>query len=1125
MIKIGNQEPALLLDVHELVQHYQQDAMVGLAGERLSEAGTGAIFLQGLEGSGDAVVAAALLGLRGGHHVFVLADREDAAYFHNDLQSLLPAAEVLFFPTSYKKAYQLSEIENANVLQRAETLNQVNQNRKSQVILVTYPEAITEKVINQRSLVEHTFSARTGEKVNLDFVVEILAQYEFERTDFVYEAGQYAVRGGILDVFSYANEYPFRIELFGTEIESIRTFDPLTQLSIEPKDFITIIPNVQNKLFHETRDSLWKFLPEDACVWFKDYTLTRQTIAEYFAKAREEHDQLVARSGGTKVISDPDALFDTADDFVEAMRHRTKVEFGHRSHLRGGQTIRFDQQSQPSFGKDFDKLAELLRENQAIGRRSILTSDSIKQLDRLRAILHEIAADVQADELNASLRGGFIDPERAVCCLTDHQIFERFHRYRLKKKFSKSKAITLKELRELHVGDYVTHIDYGVARFGGMEKVVQNGRHQEAIRLIFRDDDLLYIPVHSLHKIAKYSGKEGSVPSMSKLGSNEWQQKKNKAKKQAKDIARDLIALYAKRKAAPGFAYSADTYLQVELETSFLYEDTPDQAKATEAVKADMEQKHPMDRLVCGDVGFGKTEVAIRAAFKAACDGKQVAVLVPTTILAAQHYRTFKERLAKLPCRVDYINRFRSPKEIKDVLKSLSEGKVDILIGTHRITSKDIKFKDLGLLIIDEEQKFGVKTKEKIREMKINVDTLTLTATPIPRTLQFSLMGARDLSVIATPPANRQPVTTEIHSFGDEVIRDAVSHELRRGGQVFFVHNRISDIESIASKIIQLVPDAKVAYAHGQMEGERLEKIMMKFVEGEYDVLVSTNIIESGLDIPNANTIIINRAHQFGLSDLHQMRGRVGRSNRKAYCYLLTPPPSLLPVDSRKRLSALEEFSDLGDGFKIAMRDLDIRGAGDLLNAEQSGFINDLGFEAYNQILEEAIQELKETEFRELFAQELDAQKVLRVDCALETDFEILIPENYVSNISERLNLYIAADQVKTEEELLRFGRSLTDRFGPMPKAVQDLLETVRLRWAAQALGIEKLVLKNDTLKAQLVDSDQHSAYYQSDVFGRLLKFVQRNGKARLKEHQKRALIQVEQVRSIEQAIQLLREI
>ncbi|MFB9863462.1 transcription-repair coupling factor [Rufibacter immobilis] len=1112
----------------QFLELYRQDPVVQTMAQRLQSSEPQHIQLKGLVGSLDAVVASALQTMQAGTHLFILHDRDEAAYFYSDLSNLLENdQEVLLFPSSYKRAYQFDHTENANILLRAEVLNRLNDRAGAGALIVTYPEALTEKVINKKSLVANTLGAKVGEKLDVNFLTEVLASYDFERTDFVYEAGQFAVRGGIIDVFSYANDLPYRLELFGDEIESIRTFDPNTQLSVEQKKQISIIPNVQTKLLQETRESFLDFIPEDSKIWLKDYRHTVEVVSESFEKAEQAFQEMLEASAGMQIISKPQDLFESGKDFKKALDRFTLVEFGKRFNFKNAQIIQFQAHPQPSFNKDFQRLVSNLHENQSNGYVNVIAAESPRQADRLRTIFDELDHDVRFQHMMLALREGFVDDLVKLVCYTDHQLFERYYKHKTKEGYSKSKALTLKELRTLKPGDYVTHMDYGIGRFAGLEKVEVGGRLQEAIRLVYRDDDLLYVSIHSLHKISKYTGKEGTPPSMSKLGSPEWENKKKKVKSKVKDIAAELIKLYAKRKQAPGYAFSRDGFLQAELESSFIYEDTPDQGKATEDVKNDMEQPHPMDRLVCGDVGFGKTEVAIRAAFKAACDGKQVAVLVPTTILAMQHYKTFRDRLEAFPVNVEYINRFKTTKQIKETLARLAEGKTDILIGTHRIVSKDVKFKNLGLLIIDEEQKFGVKTKDRLKEMKVNVDTLTLTATPIPRTLHFSLMGARDLSVIATPPPNRQPVQTELHVFEDTLIRDAVAYELKRKGQVFFVHNRIADIEEMANLILRQVPDAKVTYAHGQMDPEELEKRMMRFVEGEYDVLVSTNIIESGLDIPNANTIIINRAHMFGLSDLHQMRGRVGRSNKKAYCYLLTPPVSGLPSDARKRLSTLEEFSDLGEGFKIAMRDLDIRGAGNMLGGEQSGFITDLGFEAYHQILDEAVQELKETEFKDLFFKELEAEKLLEPvrDCSVETDLEILIPDSYISNISERLQMYSKLDSVKDLESLDKLVAGMVDRFGPMPPEVRQLVAIVKMRWEACRLGFEKLTIKKETLKGY-IPSQKNDSYFQSETFSRILQYVQQHSRrSRLKEAKDKLIVIVENVSTLESAQAIFEEL
>lgn len=1077
------------------------------------------IRIKGLAGSLDAVLVAASFTLHPQDYLIVLQDREEAAYFQNDLQSLL-GQEILMFPMSYKRPYEFDETENANILMRTEVLNALAAKTKP-LLIVTYPEALPEKVINKRSLSSNTFSVKKSEKLDVTFLEEFLHGYDFEKTDFVYEAGQFAVRGGIIDVFSFAHEYPYRIELFGDEVDSIRSFDPGSQLSVETVDFINILPDVQTRLMQEERQSFLEFIPHETRIWFKDVQLAVDVVQKSFEKVTASFHKVVGVSN-TQVILSPDKLFDDGDAFEKLLSGFTQIEFGNRFVLENPVTYEWTSSAQPAFNKNFELLANNLVDHQSQGYINFMVADVPRQLDRLRGIFEEIHPELHFTGLELSLRQGFVDSSLKFLCYTDHQIFERFHRYRAREKFSKSKALTLRELQALQPGDFVTHIDYGIGKFAGLEKKEVNGHEQEAIRLVYRDDDILYVSIHALHKISKYSGKDGAPPAISKLGSQEWETKKSKAKKRVKDIAKELIELYAKRKTAPGYAFAADSYLQAELESSFLYDDTPDQARATEDVKHDMQQPHPMDRLVCGDVGFGKTEVAIRAAFKAATEGKQVAVLVPTTILAMQHFRTFKDRLSNFPVTIEYISRFRTTKEIKDIAQKVSEGKVDILIGTHRIVSKDVVFKDLGLLIVDEEQKFGVKVKDRLKELKHNVDVLTLTATPIPRTLHFSLMGARDLSIIATPPPNRQPVTTELHTLNETIIRDAVSFELRRGGQVFFVHNRVSDIEEVANIIFKLVPDARIGIAHGQMDGDKLETVMLKFIDGEYDVLVSTNIIESGLDIPNANTIIINQAHMFGLSDLHQMRGRVGRSNKKAFCYLLTPPASLLTSDSRKRLASLEEFSDLGDGFKVAMRDLDIRGAGNLLGAEQSGFINDLGFDTYHKILDDAIQELKETVFKDLFAVELaEKAKLIVQDCIIETDLEILIPETYVNNTSERLQLYARLDNIKNEDQLAKFITELRDRFGEFPESVRELINSVRLRWLGERVGFEKLSLKGGKMRGYFVSNKDE--YFNSPMFSNVLKYVQGHPRnCKLREQTGKPLLIVDPVEHVNQAIELL---
>lgn len=1163
------------MKLSDFIKLHSLDATIQALTEDLKQNITKDFSLRGLKGSSAAVLAATLYTSQNRTHIYICNEREEAQYFANDLQNLLPDREILFYPTSYKKPYDFDETDNANVLQRAEVLNRLTLKDKKGELIVTYPEALTEKVISKKNLVENTMTARVGEKLDINFIAELLTNYEFENTDFVYEPGQFAIRGGIVDIFSFGNELPYRLELFGDEIETIRTFNPNTQLSVEGKKAISIIPNVQNKVVMTSTDSFSVFFPENTVVWTKNEEQLQSVIDDYFARATAEYKKI--EHSPQNLIFKPQDRFEQYENLKSNFDTFTKIGFGNKevegnfkrvdaislkslprtsettlndSDKIGGQmeflpnTITleatptqvqisennfnspkkysFFTHPQPYFNKDFNLLCQNLAENQGRGYTNYILTESLASVEKLQSIFEEIDSFVKIQPLNIALKEGFIDDSLKIVCYTDHQIFDRYFKYKSKDRHSKSKAITLKELRTLQPGDYVTHADYGIAKFVGLEKIEINGIPQEAIRLLFKDNDLMKVSILALHKIAKYAGKDGLVPSMSKLGSPDWENRKKAVKKKVKEIAIDLIMLYAKRKAAPGFAFSKDNYLQAELETSFIYEDTPDQAKATEDVKADMEKPHPMDRLVCGDVGFGKTEVAIRTAFKAVCDSKQVAILVPTTILAMQHYKTFKNRLEKFPCRVEYINRFRSASQIKETLKRVEEGKTDVLIGTHMLLGGKVKFKNLGLLVIDEEQKFGVAAKEKLKELKFNIDTLTLTATPIPRTLHFSLMGARDLSIIGTPPPNRQPVTTEVHIMSETIIRDAVSAELKRQGQTFIVHNRVSDLTTIAATVKRMVPDCKVVVAHGQMEGEDLEKAMLKFVEGEADVLVSTNIIESGLDIPNANTILINNAHHFGLSDLHQMRGRVGRSNKKAYCYLLAPPLGTLTGDAKKKLSALEEFSELGDGFKVAMRDLDIRGSGNLLGGEQSGFISDIGYDLYHKILNEAIQELKDNEFRALFEHEISIRKDLLPDCNVETDLAILIPETYVGNISERLGLYNELDNLKDISDLTQFVTRIVDRFGPLPQEVQDLSETVKLRWQAEKIGFDKLVLKGGTMKCQFAaraDKD----YFNGETFGKILQYVQKNAKkCSMKEAKDKLIVNIEGIKTIHQAYEIM---
>ncbi|WP_159636493.1 transcription-repair coupling factor [Sphingobacterium composti Ten et al. 2007 non Yoo et al. 2007] len=1080
------------------------------------------IQLKGLIGSSDAMVAASAYHLHERPYVFILPTHEDASYFLSDLESMFDK-QILFFPASYRKAFDFMQLDSAHVLQRAETLSSLNHTSELPKIVVTYPEAIAEKVINRQDLEKNTLPITQNTKLSIDFINEFLYEYDFERVDFVYEPGQFAIRGGIVDIFSFSNDLPYRVEFFGDEIESIRTFDIESQLSVSKIHTVTIVPNVQAKFLANNHISLLEYIDRDSVIWIKDVQFTFDIIQEGYKKASQLWKALSeADLKNNPDLVDPRFTFTDDKNFGSMLFDFPNVEFGKQFFFKAGEVITFDTHPQPSFNKDFNLLIHNFKENESKKIKNLIFSDSTKQVERIYAILDDIDKSVTFTPIYKAFREGFRDDTIQLACYTDHQIFDRYYKYKRIKAYERSQAITLKDLRDLKPGDYITHIDHGVGKYAGLEKVDVNGKTQEMIRLIYADNDLLYVNINSLNRISKYSGKEGTIPKMNKLGTDAWDKLKKTTKKKVKDIARDLIKLYALRKAQTGNAFSPDTYLQKELEASFIYEDTPDQEKATNDVKRDMESPHPMDRLVCGDVGFGKTEVAIRAAFKAVADSKQVAVLVPTTILALQHYRTFSERLKGLPANIDYINRFKTSKQIKETLKKLEEGKIDIIIGTHRLVSKDVKFKDLGLMIIDEEQKFGVSVKEKLKVMRANVDSLTLTATPIPRTLHFSLMGARDLSIISTPPPNRQPVQTELHVFGEQLIQEAVSYEIDRGGQVFFIHNRVADLKQLGAMIQKLVPGARVGVAHGQLEGDDLEDVMLKFINHDFDVLVATTIIEAGLDIPNANTIIINHAHMFGLSDLHQMRGRVGRSNKKAFCYLLSPPLSTLTSEAYKRLSAIEEFSELGSGFNVAMRDLDIRGSGNLLGAEQSGFIAEIGFEMYNKILDEAVQELKDDEFGELFADEQNRKYVSFTQ--IDTDLEVMIPDEYVTNIGERYNLYNDIAKLENEQQLQAFEKELEDRFGPIPSPVFELFNTLRLQWLGKEIGFEKISYKKQTLKGFFINNAK-SSYFESDQFGKVLAFVGSNPSiSNLKEVKGQLRLALSNITTIDYALHLLKQ-
>ena len=1080
--------------------------------------------LNGLIGSAFSFAVAETFKSTNKPFLLILSDKEEAAYHLNDLEQLVKQDDVLFYPGSYRRPYQVEEIDNANILLRAEVLNRIN-SRKKPALIVTYPDALFEKVVTRKELDKSTLKVRLNDNLSLDFVNEMLFEYQFRRVDFVTEPGEFSVRGGIIDVFSFSHDEPYRIEFFGDEVDSIRTFDVETQLSLEKIKKISIMPNVENKKLQETRDSFFKYIAAETVVFTKDIEQLSTRIDTNFAKAEEAYAKLSQDIKRTE----PKELFCDSATIRRQLLDFSLVELNvSLSAVEGRKTTNFNQQPQPAFNKQFDLLIENLNENQENGYKNYIFCASEQQAKRFKDIFNDATQDVkQYETVILSLYQGFIDDDLKIACYTDHQIFERYHKFKLKDGYAKKQAITLKELTSLQIGDYVTHIDHGIGKFGGLQKIEVEGKKQEAIKLIYGERDILYLSIHSLHKITKYNGKDGKAPQIYKLGSGAWKKLKQKTKSKVKEIAFNLIKLYAKRRLQKGHAFGPDTYLQNELEASFIYEDTPDQSTATEAVKKDMESERPMDRLVCGDVGFGKTEVAIRAAFKAVDNGKQVAVLVPTTILAFQHHKTFTERLKDFPITVDYLNRFRTAKEKRETLADLASGKVDIVIGTHQLTNKKVKFKDLGLLVVDEEQKFGVSVKDKLKTIKENVDTLTLTATPIPRTLQFSLMAARDLSTITTAPPNRYPIETHVIRLQEEAIRDAVSYEIQRGGQVFFVHNRIENIKEVAGMIQRLVPDAKVGVGHGQLDGKKLEELMLRFMNGEFDVLVSTTIVESGLDVPNANTIFINNANNFGLSDLHQMRGRVGRSNKKAFCYFITPPFSAMTEDARKRITALEQFSSLGSGFNIAMKDLEIRGAGDLLGGEQSGFINEIGFDTYQKILNEAIDELKETEFAELYSEENDSEdKEYVKDTVIDSDFSILFPDDYINNITERLNLYTELNTLKNEEELATFETQLIDRFGELPPQAEDLLNSVRIKWVATHHGLEKVVMKNKKLIGFFI-SDQQSKFYQSPSFSKVLQFVQTHSdRVTLKEKKTakglRLLLTAPGISSVDKAVKLL---
>ncbi|MCX7986951.1 MAG: transcription-repair coupling factor [Bacteroidales bacterium] len=1087
------------MDLHKLLKIFEKHPQYETLKNQFKDSETTQFFqLSGLKGSSRSLIVAYFAQQKTTTQLIIASDRDEAQYFASDLVQIYDPSRVFLFPSSYRHPGQSTRIDPISILQRAEILNYFTRRPEHASVIVSYPEAVAELVVSQKELSKNTLTIHKGEKIDMEFLKETLEEYGFQRVDFVYEPGQYAIRGSLVDVFSFSARYPFRIDFFDDEINSIRSFDIENQLSFEKIEKIHILPNIKQIEMVGSKVSLIEYLPIDTCYWLTDKRIILEKIKELPNMVWEQYIEDTQDEQHTK----PDLV--SNQFFYEMLSRRNVIEFVHTTPNNSSQFISFNTSTQPAFHKKFDLLAKHMIDNMEKGYQTIICSENEKQLDRLKNIFQSIASSITFEPLKVGFHEGFADHDLKICIYTDHQIFERYQRSRFEQPVKISSQNIIQEISDLHPGDYVVHIDHGIGIFGGIEKVDINGRWQEVIKLVYKDNDVLYVGVNSLHRISKYRGKDGEAPRIYKLGSNSWQKLKQATKKKIKDISRELIALYAKRIETKGFSFSPDTYLQQELEASFIYEDTPDQEKATRLVKQAMENEHPADVLVCGDVGFGKTEVAIRAAFKAATDGKQTAVLVPTTILALQHFKTFSERLKDFPVTVEYISRNRKPAEIREILRKVENGEIDILIGTHKLLSGNVKFKDLGLLIIDEEQKFGVAMKEKLKAMKVNIDCISLSATPIPRTLQFSLMGARDLAIINTPPPNRFPVVTEIHTFNEQIIRQGILNELSRGGQVFFINNRVQTIYELEKKLQHIVPEARIAVTHGQMDGEKLENTLFAFINGDYDVLLTTAIIESGVDIPNVNTIFIMDAHQFGLSDLHQLRGRVGRSNRKAFCYLLIPSFHLLTAQARRRLKAIEENSELGSGFQIAMLDLDIRGAGNLLGAEQSGFIAEMGYETYLNILQEAIQEVKEEEYRHLFFKEksisdspketinvLEKHKYV-LDCQIDTDFEIMLPESYIENITERIRLYRELDEIETEEELLLFEHKLNDRFGPVPEPAQQLMDIVRLRRMAKELGFERISIKNEKMTLYFVQNQQ-SPYYQSEIFGRILKYVQKH--------------------------------
>ena len=1124
------------MEIQDLVKRFSGHSGVSAMRHVWDDDALSTIHLKGLAASATPMLFSALAladePWRVPVALFVLNDLEEAGYFYHDLTQVLGEGRVLFLPSSYKRAIKYGQKDSANEVLRTEVLTRLSELKieNGKLYIVTYPDALAELVVSRDTLNDRSVRLAVGDTVEIPQMEATLAGEGFERVDYVYEPGQFAVRGSIIDVFSYASEYPYRIDLFGDEIDSIRTFEIESQLSRDKVQQVSIVPNFEGGAGDEV--SFFDFLPKGSALAFQDYFWAHErieqltidngqlTIGSAMTPSGLQQDCHPEQREGSQKKSKGEILhfvqndtcgnsfncqlLDPADFLRKTIGFR-RIEFGAKSSFsvssplggsEGGLTVNFDTSPQPLFHKNFELVEQSLTDLIERGYQVYILTDSTKQAERLKTIFEERGSNIPFTAVDKTIHGGFIDNTMRVACFTDHQIFDRFHKYNLRSDKARSgkMAISLKELSQFEPGDYVVHIDHGVGRFAGLVRMPNGNSTQEVIKLVYSNDDVVFVSIHSLHKISKYKSKEGEAPRINKLGTGAWEKLKERTKTKIKDIARDLIKLYSQRAQEKGFAYSPDSFMQHELEASFLYEDTPDQLKATVDIKADMERQRPMDRLVCGDVGFGKTEVAVRAAFKAACDNKQVAVLVPTTVLAYQHWRTFSERLKNFPCRVEYLSRARSAADTKKVLEGLKSGEVNIVVGTHKLIGKGVKFKDLGLLIIDEEQKFGVSVKEKLRQLKVSVDTLTLTATPIPRTLQFSLMGARDLSVIQTPPPNRYPIQTEVHTFNEEIIREAVNFELSRNGQLFIINNRIQNLAELAALVTRNVPDARVCIGHGQMPPEELEKVIMSFVNHDYDVLIATSIVENGIDIPNANTIIINQAHNFGLSDLHQMRGRVGRGNKKAFCYLLAPPLSVLTPEARRRLQAIENFTDLGSGIHIAMQDLDIRGAGNLLGAEQSGFIADLGYETYQKILGEAVHELKTNEFADLLMGDVAEGEKISGDgfveeCAVESDLELLFPNEYIPTSSERMLVYRELDSLETDEEVAKFRTRLTDRFGPVPPMGEELLRVVPLRRIGKQLGIEKILLKGGQMALYFV-SNLESPYYDSAAFGRVMNYT-----------------------------------